>query len=392
MISIIRNLPRYLNLNKVGFLEFVFALVPLLSGYGLGNLPLSVLIWVLLLAIVLIKGKLGRIRDFKAFKIFVIYWVVHQFVLFTVDDVNINGFLSTLLYFGAVFVLYPNLDIEKLKGSLNWVALISIFGLLYQWTDIMRGGMVHPLELPGLTMAGSRLTTESLRPSSFFMEPASYVAFMFCPLLFALNDRKYIWTTAIILSMFLTTSTTGLLVSFIMLGVSFLSGRRVRISGIIPIIVIGAGLFYALTNWDVFDYGVNKLETTDTETNVRLTQGPYVVSTMRTEEFFFGAPYSTSYRYCKAGRAPNVVYYGENVYMSTFWLMILLYGIIGLLLYLNVYLQIAKRSRQTLPLIAALTAVLFSSGYALGVPYIHTLIVLLCVVHNNEKQIDNIVQ
>lgn len=383
----ILNIPQYLNLNKVGLLEIVFALVPLLSGYGLGSLPLSVLIWVLLLVIVLIKGKIGHIRDFMAFKIFVIFWILHQILIFAVDDVNLNGFLSTLLYFVAVFVLYPNLDMEKLKGSLNWVALISIIGLLYQWTDIMRGEMVHPLELPGLTMAESRLTTESLRPSSFFMEPASYVAFMCCPLLFALNDRKYIWATTIILSMFLTTSTTGLIVSFIMLGVSFLSGKKVRLSGIIPIIVIGVGLMYALTNWDVFDYGVNKLETIDTETNVRLTQGPYVVSTMKPEEYIIGVPYSTSYRYCKDGRASDVAYYGDNVYMSTFWQMLLLYGIIGLLLYLNVYFQIAKRCRQTLPLIAALTAVLFSSGYGTGIIYVFTLIVLLCILYNNDNQL-----
>lgn len=387
MFKNILNIPRYLNLNKVGLLEIVFAVVPLLSGYGLGSLPLSVLIWVLLLVIVLIKGKIGRIRDFRAFKIFVIFWVLHQILIFAVDDLNLNGFLSNLLYFVAVFVLYPNLDIEKLKGSLNWVALISIIGLLYQWTDIMRGGMVHPLELPGLTMPENRLTIESLRPSSFFMEPASYVAFMFCPLLFALNDRKYVWTTTIILSMFLTTSTTGLIVSFIMLGVSFLSGKRVRISGIIPIIVIGVGLMYALTNWDVFEYGVNKLETTDTETNVRLAQGPYVVSTMKPEEFIIGVPYSTSYRYCKDGRAPDVAYYDENVYMSTFWQMLFLYGIIGLLLYLNVYFQIAKRCRQTLPLIAALTAVLFSSGYGTGIIYVFTLIVLLCILYNNDNQL-----
>ena len=386
MFKNILNIPRYLNLNKVGLLEMTLALVPLLSGYGLGSLPLSLLVWVVLFVILLFQNKIFRLRDFKPFKLFVIYWLLHQMAMILIDDLNLNGLISNVFYFVAVFAVSTNLDIEKLKGSLNWVALISIAGLLYQWSGIMAGGTVHPLGLPGLTMEENRLLTEVIRPSSFYMEPASYVAFMFCPLLFSLNDRKYIWTTIIILSMFLTTSTTGLVVSFIMLAVSFVSARRVKIWGLIPIVIVGFGLFYALTNWDIFEYGLTKFENTEIETNVRLAQGPYVVSTMQPEEYIFGVQYSTPYRYCKAGHAPNVVYYGDTVYMSTFWQMILLYGIIGLLLYLNVYLQIAKRCRQALPLIAALLAVLFSSGYSTGIIYVFTLIILLCVVYNNENK------
>ena len=90
-------------------------------------------------------------------------------------------------------------------------------GLLYQWGLIAAGGEVRPIQLPFLDMGESRLETFSVRPSSFFMEPAAYVAFMYLPLAFSLIERKFIWTAAIILSEFLTTSTTGLLTSFIVL-------------------------------------------------------------------------------------------------------------------------------------------------------------------------------
>ncbi len=386
--GVLKRLINYLDLNNVGLLEFTFALSPILFGYSFAGLPLSLMMWVLLFVMLFLQGKLSRFKDFRPLKIFVIYWALHEILMMAVDKVNFFGFLATGIYLAAVFALYPNLDMKKMKGSFNWVALIAMAGLLYQWSILTRGGYLHPLEIPGLSMEESRLDSETLRPSSFFMEPASYVAFMVCPLLFALIEKKYIWSVGIILSMFLTTSTTGLVVSFLMLGISVAAAKKMKISTMVIVMLLGVGLFYALTRLDAFQYGIEKVENTEAATNVRLSQGPRVVKTMQAEEYIFGVPYGSPYRYCsQSGRHPDVVYYGEAVFVSTFWYMLLLYGIVGLLLYLNVYYQILKRSRKTLPLIAALGAVLFSSGYNIGVNYIFTLIVLLVVVQNENKQI-----
>ena len=376
----------YLDLKYVGLLEFVFAFTPILSGFSLGRIPLSVLMWVILIGIVVLQGKLNRFKTFKPLLVFIIYWLVHTFVIMIVDDVNINGFIAQIIYFVAVFTIYPALDIKKLKGSLNWVAIISIVGLLFQWQEILRGGTVRPLGLPGLTMAESRLLLESLRPSSFFMEPASYVAFMICPLFFALTEKKYTWVITLILSMFLTTSTTGIVLSFIMLIVNALSARKAKAWTLIFALLIGGGLYYVLMNSSVFEVGVDKVENTDVSTNVRLAQGRYVVSTMQPEEYIFGVLFSTAYNYCSSGRAPNVIYYGKSVFLSTFWEILLLYGLVGLAFYLNVYIQIIKQNRITLTLAIALVAVLFSSGYALGLVYIFTLIMLLVIANSYSIQ------
>lgn len=387
MFNSFLNIPKYLNLGNVGVLELLFALTPLLSGYGLGNIPMSVLMWVVLLVVIFLQHGRLTLKNFMPLTFFAIYWVVHSIVIMIYDDVNMNGFIAQLLYFFAVYALYPNMDSKKLKGSLNWVAFIAIAGLLYQWTFVLRGEMVHPLEIPGLEMSDERLEQLNLRPSSFFMEPAAYVAFMVCPLAFSLMERKFIWAGVLILSIYLTTSTTGLVGSFIMLGASLIRKER-NLKSYVWNAILGGLLIYSLFNFDVFEYGVTKFENTDTETNVRLVQGRYVVSTMRPNEYYFGAPYSTAYNYCLAGRAPDVLYYGKSVYMSTLWQMILLYGVIGLLLYLNIYLQILRKDWRTLPLVAFLCAVMFSSSYAVGSSFIYTLIVLLMIVkgkHLNEN-------
>ncbi len=380
-----KKLFNYLHLRDVGFLEFTFAITPMLGGFSLGSLPMSLVMWLLLLVIAISKGKF-KPKNFMPLTIFIAYWILHQFFIMFVDDVNFFGFLQQLIWFGAVYVLFPILNLQKLRGALNWVALISLAGILYQWVIISAGGEVGPLGIPGLTMPDIRMEGLSVRPSSFYMEPAAYVAFMICPLALALIKKQYVWSIIIIISIFLTTSTTGLLVSFVMLAMS-LFANKIKTGSIIGILAIGVGLFYVLTHFSAFDYGVNKLETTDVERNVRLAQGPYIVSTMHSDEYLFGASYSTPYNYCRAGRASDVIFYAESVYMSTFWVMILLYGIIGLILYLNIYYRLFKSSIATLPLLASLFATLFSSGYAIGGTYVFTLILLLVIVEGDKKSI-----
>lgn len=368
---------KYLGLNDLGFIELLFALSLILSGYSLGELPLSALIWVFLLLAILLRGHKIRMGSYKPLLIFAIYWLLHTVVILLVDDVNINGILVQLIYFLAIFSLHPVLDITKLRGAINFVSLIVIVGLFYQWGEIVAHGGTHPLEIPGLTMSKERLGTFSLRPSSFFMEPAAYVGFMLSPIALALIDGKLLWAIFLMLSVFFTSSTTGLVACFVMLAVWAIMQKKSKI--LLSVAIIALGLFYALTHFSIFETGVEKVNNTDVETNLRLTQGQYVVSTMEGSEFLFGVPYSSAFNYCKSGRAANVIYYGDNVFMPTFWEFILLYGLVGLILYLMIYYALLKRCVKLLPFITCQVLTLFSGGPGIGPSYVFCLVFMLVV-------------
>lgn len=385
MMIIPKNIVNYLHLKEVGFLEMTFALTPMLSGFSFMGQPLSFWMWVVLITIIFLRRRHNRFKNFIPLTIFIIYWSFHELCIMLVDDVNIAGVVAQILVFSSVYFLFPNLDAKKLRGCMNWVAILAMAGLLYQWTFILRGQGVHPLELPGLPRSEFFLEKISLRPSSFFNEPAAYVAFMICPLAISLIERKFLWAVAIILSIFLTTSTTGLVLSFILLGASLFVQNKVKMRTSLGILLIGGGLFFALTHFSVFRLGVVKVENTDTSTNVRLSQAPYIVSTMYSSEYLFGAPYSTPYNYCKSGRAPGVIYYGNTVYMSTFWSMILLYGVIGLILFLNIYYKLFKSSKVTWPLLACLMATMFSDPDGIQGGYIYKLIFMLVLATNDRN-------
>lgn len=359
-----KKIINYLQLNQVGGLELLFAFTPMLSGYGFMGYPLSLMLLPVLLFMAM-KRRTGTHYDvFKPVSILLVYVAVHDLVLVLSLGKNFFGYINTLLSLASILYISPILNFEKLKGSLNCVCIVAIGGLIYQLSYILAGQGVHPLEIPFLSMSENRLEEFEMRPSSFFMEPAAYTAFMFVPMALALISRQYVWMGVLVFSVFLTGSTTGLLTSFIMIGMYALT-QGLKKRNILLMLAMGVVMFYSLESFSIFEEGVTKMQETDVKTNMRLAQGPYVVSTMDPGEYPLGVFYKEPYDYCLS-RATMVHFYTEEVYMSTFWYMILVYGIIGLLLYLNVYWKLFRKSRLLLPLIVVLLALLFSSGYSLG--------------------------
>jgi hypothetical protein len=212
---------------------------------------------------------------------------------------------------------------------------------------------------------------------------------MIIPLVFALINKRLVWAIVLVLSIFLTTSTTGIVTSFLVLA-AYIFTQKIGKTAVLLFFIAGCGLFYAFTHFSEFEAGRDKIDNTNLESNIRLSQGQYVVSTMKFDEMFFGAKYSSPYNYCiRAHRAMRVVIYGENIFMSTFWWMLLRFGVIGLVLYLNIYWMIYRKSKLTLIYLAYICAIIFSSALCIGPNYIYSLIILLAIAHNypNKKQI-----
>lgn len=375
----------YLNLRQAGGIELFFALLMILSAYSFMGVPLQGILWGLMFVMLIFKKKRRYVPAFKPLIVLITFILVHDFLYLFIANGNFNAYILQIIYFGCMLLVVNVFDLRKLRGSLNLVAVISMIGLLYQWGIIAAGGDVRPIQIPFLDMGQNRLETFSIRPSSLFMEPAAYVAFMYIPLAFSLIDKRFIWSAIIILSVFLTTSTTGILTSFIML-IAYVFSQKVSFKIRLVTILMGVAMLFSLFYVEAFQTGISKLEDTDVDTNVRLSQGPYVVSTMKSEEMIFGAPYHNAYDYCIDGHAPKAIFYKEEVYMSTIWMLLLKYGFVGLLLYSLFYYYIIKRNKQTIPLVICLIATMFSSGYGLGGIFVYTSIPLLLMSY--KRMID----
>lgn len=376
-------------IKELGLSEMLVALLPILGAYYLGPVPISFWI-VLLLTFISISKKRGiNFRLFSPFIVFIIFYFFHELLMAVlVDGFNVNKRVEQIVQFCSVLFIVPLLDIKKLNASLNFVSLICIIGLLYQLLTIMAGGTVHPIEIPGLQMVGARLAQESLRPSSFFMEPAAYTAYMYAPLMFSLINRSYWWSAIIIISMLLSGSTTAFITTFIILAVYIYTQGLFKRNTFI-ILIFALGILYALSHFSIFEVGRNKLDETDFDNTVRIWQGPHIVKTMNLAELLFGAPYEDTGEYYNAGRliGVDVNYSGSVIYMSTTWYIIFRFGIIGLLLYLNIYYKIAKQFREIIPYVFCLFITMFSAAIGVGSSYVFTIVILYTATQQSNKLI-----
>lgn len=357
-----------LHLKDVGFLEMMFALYPILMGYQYGKIPLAIL--VLLIMIALAYNRQGRlhIAQCKPMLYLMVFIVLHLIIwLFVIDNVTGSYYNNAIFYiiiFTSFFVIGPALDYKKMVGAINWVTLLVLFGLLYQLTILFSGGLVQPIKLPFLPEPDTgRFSSFVLRPTSFFQEPQSVVSFLIIPLFLSLKEKLYPWIVVLAVSMLLTTSTTGIVFVFAVIGLTIM-GNRKSMSSVVFFILVLFALYYVMMNSDYFAAGTEKLMNSDVTTDNRTAQGWWICSSMPYNYWILGAPFEDALHYYLAGGAASnaeIVIYGQTIYMSTFWMVIFHFGIIGLLFYIAPYTYMIKRDKTIMPFMVCLLMALFSN-------------------------------
>lgn len=293
-----KRLIHYLSIDNIGVLELLFASYCILSGYSWGIVKGN-LLFLFIMAIMAYIRKGKSVVKMKELTWLVIFVAIHEFVLAMVINAPgymINNTVSILISCILIYPIVRALNIEKLLGALNLVGIISIIGIVYHYIIIRNGGTVSPIPLPfmpGLDTA-SRLYEEGNRPTSFYWEPAAFVTYMMVPLFLALRNKKFIWSMVIIVSMFLSTSTTGITMSLFML-VCYLFTQKINIKYKALIVVITGAFIWSLFYTDLFSAGMDKMAQTDIESTSRTINGPSMVFNMPLNHIIMGMPAANPY-------------------------------------------------------------------------------------------------
>lgn len=366
-----RKIINYLNLNHIGLLELVFSFYCILAGYNWGVIKGN-LIFIILMAIIALYRKHNTSFRMKELAWVSIFVVLHELILmFAISGPGymFNNTVSMALVCVSIFPISKALQYKKIVGSLNWISLLSIGGVIYHFFIIRNGGFVTPISLPFLPEldTSSRLFEEGFRPTSFYAEPAAFVTFMMVPLFISLFERKFIWSGIIVFSMFLSTSTTGITMSILMLATYVLT-QKVSIRYKVISTLLGMAFIYILFNGDIFSAGLDKINETDIETTSRVANGPAMVFNMPYKDLILGMPAANPYDYYISGgfSSSTIIVKEGSIFCSTFWLVLAKFGVFGLLLYLSVYIKALTQSREILPFIIMLFVSMFFQGIAIG--------------------------
>lgn len=393
-----RKLIQYLDLDKIGFIEIVLALYPILLSYRYGIIILAQVVLLALDLVVVLKGR-TRILSFTPLVLFFVYYILHQIFGFIgfglTQSYYINSFLGSIIYISSIFIIAPLVKFEKLEGSINWVSIICVLGLFYHVALMTRGEFITPIKLPFLPdpdMSQTRVFEEGFRPVSFFMEPQSYVGYLIFTLFYAVRNNKYIWAIIVSLSIILSTSTTGIAMIPIMF-LLLLFGKKGEIYKKLIFLVVLGGLGIFFLNSPLASMGLDKLEDTELSSNIRTVNGPGLAKAMDIEDCFIGVPFANATDYyngvAKFKRTEVIPDGNGIVFLPGFWTCFIFFGMIGLFLFLSIYFEIWKMNHSVLPILGCLVVTLFTNPDFLGGIWAFQMIFLLSYVKTNKRDIVN---
>lgn len=384
-----KKLLSFLHVDHVGFLELMLAFYPIVAGYQYGSIPMS-LVWALLMDMI----AFTRIRKPMRNVILVIVFsfvILHDVVVWMSNGMSIthlNFIISIIVFSTSIIIIAPALNFEKLVGSLYLIAFLVCGGIIYHFILLLSGRIITPIPLPFLPAPdiSSRLFMEAHRPCSFFWEPAAFVTYMLIPLFISLVKKDWPLMLFFLFCIFLSTSTNGIILAPLMIAVYILFSRQ-NLSGKSLYAIILFAMCIWLFNSSLFDAGVDKLERTDASSNVRLSNGPWLVSQMPSEHIVLGIPYHSVNEYLSRGGVVDGsrIDPSRNFYLSDFWRVLVSYGIFGLILHLSVYFYFIQKDKTLIPYITILLVAQFSQSVAFQSTYVFQLCFILAYIRNNSN-------
>ena len=395
-MNILRNIKQIFDYKQMGLLEFMFALFPIVSGYTLGPIPVH--LWWLLIMDIIAYNRYGlKIKKIPK-KYNYLFWFVtiHNFLWTVVIQqhvsIHINLSIGTFIIMSSFYFICPVIDFEKFKNSLKPLTILSIIGMVYCVFMLTRGVIIGQLPLPPFEQSRNLdITTDIilLRPNSFFPEPQAFCTYMQIPLFLSLLYKKYIVVFVIMISMVLSTSTTGLVVPFLMIGIYFFT-QKVSLKWKFFIISIIACSCLLISNTSYFEKTMNKATNTDLSTNERTSVGFMTLPQLNPEELVLGIPYSNLGHMYDDGRiSGDYMLLGEGsshtIFLPTFWSVWFQYGIIGLLLYLMIYIEIYKKSKLLLPFLGTVVVTMFSNPEGVGSTFVYQLCFMYCFIRAQQN-------
>ena len=364
-----KTLVNYLQLDHVGGLELLFAFYPILAGYSYGFLHMDLFL-LLILDMMAMSRKKGILRC-TPLKWFVVLVIVHEITVFLItggSSTHLNNFISICIFIFSLFIIAPAINYEKLTGSISWVSILCMAGLLYHFLLIQVGHSVSPLLLLPNPGGESRANEIGDRPVSFFWEPAAYAAYMLIPLFSFITERKFAWTGVIAFTILLSTSTNGIVYSFVILAIYAFS-QKVKKSVKYGIMILSIVLAFFFATSSLFEAGRDKIDSTEYEKTSRLYNGPALLMNLPTEHLLWGIPRYNIYQYYSQTNYLGATYLmekNEEIFVPVFYFIITKYGIFVMIIYIWYIIFLFRKDKRLWPYLTTVVLSMFVTSNILS--------------------------
>jgi hypothetical protein len=348
--------------------SFTLAIIPILSPYAFfGPFSISHIFIFLSVSLTLIIYK--RIKlIIPIFLLFTAHALLSTISYFSrINDLYVEEIFSNIIYTGinifCIMQLIMGARREKFVNiSMNIGIICSVF-LLIQFALMMLNVNPPDGRIPGLTLGESKGWAEIninniylRRLHSFFPEPSYYSIYLLPILALSLKEKKYKTALLFIITIFISTSSLGIISSVIILLIYLITNKKLKETLLLSSAILFIGLI-----WFYFGFGVENLLKYNSEKIMNLDEN----SSLRIYgyiEFYQLLP--ELQKIIGIGYNQLPMYFAEynlKNYSNAFVLSLINFGFLGLLSLLifiiNKYLNLKKDNRIFIVIFTIICAV-----------------------------------
>ncbi len=381
--------------QRIGLLEIIIPLFYLLDQYVIAGLHLGILLVILVLGYDIVKYK--SIYFYKPLLVLFLFMLIHDLLRMVIAGFNAGLWIERVAYLLLLACIPQRVNKENLYKVWKIVGLVVMAGIFYQSIQVyILGQPVATLHLlPFLQSNSENFLLKYDRPHSFFLEPAAFCTWVLPFLYMCMERKKHVWMVTISISVLLSTSSTGILLTGVVwmyyAYVSvFKEKKSINALIIAGVLVIGIAAFSSM---GIFSIALNKLTSislSNTSNAVRLILGFQLYAAAPISYKIFGIPYLNVESYMRSGEVPlsqyglrpDIPYLG---YVNSISNCMLVYGIVGLVLYLILFRRIWKETEGCSKCYVLLCMIsIFGQSVFWNSLFVTQMAVMLCTVNSKS--------
>lgn len=375
-------------------IEYLLPFFILLSQYQVGVLNISYFLLVIIGVIFTFERalKISFPSYYKLFAIFLFYIIIRDLIRIALGTDNFQTQINRIFEYFVVYIFVfivctQNFSEDKLYKVWKIAGVIFAIGLVYQFVQIyFFGKTILPISIiPGYSIRPPELISQS-RPSSFFAEPAAFVNAIIPLEFIALKRKDFNWAIFVTISILLSGSTTGVILSILLWTIKLLN-NEISLRTRFMMIIIALSMCLLFINLNIFSVSLTKfLDVLNGGSTFgsRILVGFEVVKRQSLIELIFGTNYNDVEHFVTdhIGQFSNSLYvitYWKNdrLFLNTFSRLIFQYGIIGFVLFISPLLLFLKKHNYEAKMLVMITIVALLGQTILLNSYYFMLIVLL---------------
>ena len=340
----------------------------------------------------------------KWFNSLCIFIILHEIFLCLLPSSHvsmnwINNIVGMIFMTISINVLSKKINILSLYKYWKLIGLIVMIGMLYQSIEVyMLHNTVSFIKIPLLPLSSKDvydkiLLGNSFRPVSFFTEPSHYCSFML-PLLFLnLLFKDKIYTLFNLLCIFLSASSLGIIMAVFFLISFSLKGNSIKYRiGLILFLLLCCFAYFYLS---AFEIAREKMANVgeDESSSLRLFFGAQVWYSLPFDIKVLGIMYSNIAEFLtyNSKYIPPYLMWIINddsslSYQSSFWLIAIKFGFIGLFLYFGLFFNfksLVKNFPLTIYVLYIATAPFYQSCF-MNTIFITQMVLMFVLIKNKE--------